>query len=55
VYVTEVRDGTPSVIKAYDELRNNLFVGNYYGQEAVDNDDGSACVPSVCVCVCVSP
>jgi hypothetical protein len=43
VYVTEVRDGTPSTIKAYDELRGNFFMGNYYGQEAVDNDDGSWC------------
>merc|ERR1711907_664492 len=41
VFVTDVKDGTPSVDKAYDEIRGNYFIGNWYGQEAIDNDDGS--------------
>ena len=35
-------NGNETVIKEYDEIANNFFIGNYYGQEAVDNDDGSA-------------
>eukprot|EP00300_Choanocystis_sp_HF-7_P006295 c14609_g1_i3.p1 GENE.c14609_g1_i3~~c14609_g1_i3.p1 ORF type:complete len:201 (-),score=36.61 c14609_g1_i3:46-648(-) len=43
VYITTVRDGlTPSPEKAMDEIRDNFFIGNYYAQEPVDNDDGSA-------------
>merc|ERR1719183_2706177 len=34
--------GTETYLKEYDEISNNFFIGNYYGQEAVDNDDGSA-------------
>ena len=30
-------DGTPNVIKGYDEIRNNFFIGNYYGQEVSHN------------------
>ncbi|ETO31742.1 hypothetical protein RFI_05376 [Reticulomyxa filosa] len=41
VYVTNVRYGTPSVIKAYDEISYNFMIANYNSQEAVDNDDGS--------------
>ena len=41
VFVTDVKDGKPSVDKAYDEIRANFFIGNWYGQEAIDNDDGS--------------
>lgn len=42
VYVTTVLDGkTPSTTKAYDEITRNFFIGNWYGQEAIDNDDGS--------------
>ena len=29
---------TKSLIKKYDEIKGNFFIGNYYGQEAVDND-----------------
>ena len=35
-------NGTFNVIKDYDEITQNFFIGNYYGQEAIDNDDGSA-------------
>ena len=31
-----------SIIKKYDEIKGNFFIGNYYGQEPIDNDDGSA-------------
>ena len=41
VYVTSVRDGTPSTIKNYDEIRQNFFIANYNSNEGVDNDDGS--------------
>merc|ERR1719201_1903496 len=34
--------GKPTVVKKYDEISGNFFIGNYYGQEAIDNDDGSA-------------
>lgn len=30
-----------TVVKEYDEITGNFFIGNYYGQEAIDNDDGS--------------
>jgi len=42
VYVTAVKNGTPSVIKEWDEITQNMMVANYNGQEGVDNDDGSA-------------
>lgn len=35
-------DGSPDVNKDYDEITRNFFIGNWYGQEAIDNDDGSA-------------
>ena len=41
MYVTTVRNGTPSTIKAYDEIRQNFIIANYNSNEAVDNDDGS--------------
>lgn len=43
-YGWELRaDGTLNTDKKqYDEIVANFFVGNWYGQEAVDNDDGSA-------------
>ena len=34
--------GNATVVKEYDEITGNFFMGNYYGQEAIDNDDGSA-------------
>ena len=42
VYATQVRDGTPSAVKAYDEIASNFVVANYNSNQAVDNDDGSA-------------
>ena len=41
VYVTEVGNGTASVIKAYDHIYNNFIIANYNGLTAIDNDDGS--------------
>mmetsp|Transcript_67792 Transcript_67792/g.107564 ORF Transcript_67792/g.107564 Transcript_67792/m.107564 type:complete len:816 (-) Transcript_67792:152-2599(-) len=41
VYVTAVRNGTPSVMKQYDHIFQNFMVANYNSQEAIDNDDGS--------------
>jgi len=34
--------GARTVLKEYDEITGNFFIGNWYGQEAIDNDDGSA-------------
>ncbi|ETO36005.1 hypothetical protein RFI_01057 [Reticulomyxa filosa] len=41
VYVTEMRNGSPLVTKADDEISYNFFIANYNSQEAIDNDDGS--------------
>ena len=41
VYVTSVLNGTPSVIKQYDEIGYNFMLGNYDTTQNVDNDDGS--------------
>jgi len=41
VYVTTVRNGTPSPIKQYDYIYKNFIIANYQSQEAIDNDDGS--------------
>jgi len=40
VYVTDIdqRPGVPQ----YNDIHNNFLVANYQGQEAIDNDDGSA-------------
>ena len=39
-FLTDVLDGTPSLIKAFDEIHHNFFVDNYNPQEDIDNDDG---------------
>jgi len=36
------QDGKETLLKDYDEIAGNFFMGNYYGQESIDNDDGSA-------------
>jgi len=41
VYVTDVLDGKPNVLKQWDYLFNNFMLANYNSQEAIDNDDGS--------------
>ncbi|GAB5362564.1 hypothetical protein AAMO2058_000808200 [Amorphochlora amoebiformis] len=42
-FITKVKDGvTPQLEKAFDEIRNNFIMGNYYSQEGIDNDDGSS-------------
>jgi len=41
VYVTEVLNGSPSVLKAWDYIHHNFIIANYVSQEAIDNDDGS--------------
>ena len=40
-FVTTVRNGLPSALMAWREVRNNLIVANYGGSKEVDNDDGS--------------
>ena len=41
-YVTKVRDGeTPSAIKQWDTISQNLVIANYASSMAIDNDDGS--------------
>ena len=41
-FVTDVRNGTPSVYMAWRHIHHNFFIDNYSPQEDVDNDDGSA-------------
>lgn len=41
-FVTDVRDGTPSVYPAYNSINNNLMLCNYGSNMCIDNDDGSA-------------
>eukprot|EP01083_Nonionella_stella_P019641 54547_1 len=42
VYVTKVRNGTASTIKAFDHIVSNFMIANYQSRWAVDNDDGSS-------------
>lgn len=42
VYVTKVRDGTPSPEKDWDYIVANFMIANYNSVLGVDNDDGSA-------------
>ena len=41
VYVTKVRDGTASTVKAWDHIAQNMIIANYQSRWAIDNDDGS--------------
>eukprot|EP01084_Bolivina_argentea_P161071 280406_1 len=41
VYVTKVRNGSESVIKANDNMDRNFIIGNYNAQEGFDTDDGA--------------
>ena len=41
VYVTKVRDGTASTVKAWDHIEQNMVIANYQSRWAIDNDDGS--------------
>eukprot|EP00658_Telonema_sp_P-2_P049871 TRINITY_DN3795_c0_g1_i19.p1 TRINITY_DN3795_c0_g1~~TRINITY_DN3795_c0_g1_i19.p1 ORF type:complete len:842 (-),score=152.99 TRINITY_DN3795_c0_g1_i19:108-2633(-) len=41
-FLTEVRNGTPSLIPAYYEIRNNFMISNYGAGFGVDNDDTSS-------------
>jgi hypothetical protein len=40
-FLTTVKNGNPSMIMKWREIRNNFFIDNYSPQENVDNDDGS--------------
>eukprot|EP01084_Bolivina_argentea_P066970 122070_1 len=41
VFVTKVRNGTPSTIKQFDYIYNNFMIADYEAGFAIDNDDGS--------------
>ena len=41
-FLTDVRNGTPSMYMAWRHIHHNFFIDNYSPQEDVDNDDGSA-------------
>jgi len=45
-FITEVRDGTPSITPAVTEVAANLIFADYPSQEAVDNADSSECAPA---------
>ena len=40
--MSDVRDGTPSVWKAWDEIGFNLIYNNYQSTWPIDHDDGSS-------------
>eukprot|EP00425_Heterocapsa_triquetra_P004269 CAMPEP_0195159552 /NCGR_PEP_ID=MMETSP0448-20130528/186222_1 /TAXON_ID=66468 /ORGANISM="Heterocapsa triquestra, Strain CCMP 448" /LENGTH=653 /DNA_ID=CAMNT_0040198351 /DNA_START=30 /DNA_END=1987 /DNA_ORIENTATION=+ len=40
-YLTDVRDGAPSMYMQWREIHHNFLIDNYSPQEGVDNDDGS--------------
>ena len=40
-FLTEVRDGTPSLIQAQSNITLNFFINNYHSTWPVDHDDGS--------------
>ena len=42
VFTTYKNVNTDQVIKDNDTITMNLMISNYQGQEAIDNDDGSA-------------
>jgi len=41
-FVTELRDGTPSLTPLYNEIHHNFFIANYGSNMCIDNDDGSS-------------
>ena len=42
VYVTKVRNGSPSVIKQFDYISQNFLLANYNAIWCVDTDDDSS-------------
>eukprot|EP00759_Apiculatamorpha_spiralis_P016491 PhF_6_TR2266/c0_g1_i2/m.3917 len=40
-FLTTLYDGTPSLKVLWNHFHHNFMVANYFGQEAIDNDDGS--------------
>ena len=40
-YLTEVRNGTPSLIQAQSNMTRNFFISNYHSIWPIDHDDGS--------------
>jgi hypothetical protein len=55
-YLTTIRTGTPSLLPAYNNVTENLFISNYNSFDGIDNDDGSSYYVGghhlVCACVC---
>eukprot|EP01114_Cavostelium_apophysatum_P013942 TRINITY_DN3485_c0_g1_i1.p1 TRINITY_DN3485_c0_g1~~TRINITY_DN3485_c0_g1_i1.p1 ORF type:complete len:916 (-),score=185.26 TRINITY_DN3485_c0_g1_i1:40-2787(-) len=41
-FLTEVRNGTPSLMPAYNNIHNNFMLCNFGSNMCIDNDDGSA-------------
>jgi hypothetical protein len=42
-YLTEVKDGTPSLTPAQSNITRNFFICNYHAIYPIDHDDGSCC------------
>eukprot|EP00928_Gymnodinium_smaydae_P031890 TRINITY_DN23259_c0_g1_i1.p1 TRINITY_DN23259_c0_g1~~TRINITY_DN23259_c0_g1_i1.p1 ORF type:complete len:828 (+),score=100.29 TRINITY_DN23259_c0_g1_i1:55-2538(+) len=40
-FITDVRDGTPSIVPAPTTIKENFVIGSYHTQEAIDNDDAT--------------
>lgn len=41
-FLTDVRDGTPSLTPAFNDIHHNFFICNYGSNMCIDNDDGSS-------------
>jgi len=41
-YITEIGNGSSSVIPAFQQIHNNFIIGTYQTQEGIDTDDGSS-------------
>ena len=42
-YITKVRNGTPSAIKAQSNTTRNFIINNFHSSWPIDHDDGSCC------------
>merc|ERR1712032_366931 len=41
-YITDVRNGTPSIIPADRHIHHNFILGTYNSESTIDTDDGSS-------------
>ena len=41
-YITTLRNGSASIIPAWNHINNNFIIGTYFSSQAIDNDDGKS-------------